>query len=119
MSVLSRLLSRPEAKEIVGELVRNIKKKNDPNIFASLYLEIMRDPKNDDLRRDACALLMFSGSRSWDEMLKELKPTVNKANLKILKSPTANLFYVNWKKMVMFQVKRYWRSYFRRIRESP
>lgn len=109
-SVLSRLLRRPEAQEIVREMARHIKKGNGPAIFANLFLEVMRDPKNDALRRDACAFLMFAASRGWEEILKELKPAVDGKTMRVLRSPSAALFYQSWVLMVRLSVEEYFKG---------
>lgn len=106
-SVLSRLLSRPEAQEIVGEWARQIKKGRDPSVFANFYLEVMRSPENDALRKDASELLTFASSRNWDEMLEELKPAIDKTTLPVFKLPSANTFYEGWVMMVRMQVEAY------------
>lgn len=109
-TILSKLLSRLEAKEIIREWARCITKNQDPAVFANLYLEIMRDSKNDSLRKDAGMFLMFASSRNWGEIMDELKSKVDKKTLKALAAPSAELFYDVWKGMVLSQVTDYFRG---------
>lgn len=107
-SILFRLLTDLHMQEIIGEWHRCIQKKKDPSIFANMYLEVMRDPKNGELRRNACAFLVFADTRDWEEILAELEPALAKAQLKAFNSPSAEIFYMGWKSMVKYAVAEYW-----------
>lgn len=109
--LLTQLLTGPHVKEIVKEWALTIKKHHEPSLFANLYLELMRDPKNDDLRRDTSAFLIVVDNRDWKEILSILRPVTDKATLKILKSKEADSFFQAWKFMVKAQVADYWRQF--------
>lgn len=112
-SILSQLMTRLYAQEIIGEWARCIQKKKDPSIFANLYLELMRDPYDHELRKNVSAFLVFADTRDWCEILDELSPMLDKKTLKIFSSSSAETFYVGWKLMVKAQVKDYWDQFLR------
>jgi hypothetical protein len=109
--LLSRLLGRLYTQEIIGEWARCIQKKKDPSIFANLYLELMRDPYDHELRKNASAFLVFADTRDWYEILDELTPMLDKATLKIFSSSEAEIYYIGWKTMVKAQVADYWKQF--------
>lgn len=110
-SILSQLLTKLYAQEIIGEWARCIQKKKGPSICANLYLELMRDPHDNELRKNASAFLVFADTRDWSEILDELAPMLDKATLKIFSSSAAETFYVGWKLMVKAQVADYWNQF--------
>lgn len=110
-SILSALIGRIYAGEIIGEWARCIQKRKDPSIFANLYLELMRDPHDDELRKNTSAFLVFADTRDWYEILDELSPMLDKKMLKIFNSSAAETFYTSWKLMVKSQVADYWNQF--------
>lgn len=110
VTFLKALLARPHASDIITEFARHLRKKIHPSVFATAYLEFLRDEKDNDLRRAAFGVFAFAISRSWAEMRPYLIGKLNEDDRDLLETPEAEHFYTSWLKMVYESVKGYWKD---------
>lgn len=100
--LLKEFLARPHAVQILGEVVRHIKNKVTPSVFAASYLELLRST-DDSVRQAATGVLTFSAARSWSEVREYLLGKVNEDDRDVLHLPEAEVFYNKWRKIVLQQ----------------
>jgi hypothetical protein len=83
----------------------------DATTFANLYLEMMRDPRNDEGRQGCAAFATFMKPRSWKKMLAVLKEAIDEETLATFQKPEAEEFYKQFKAMVLEQITEYWEQF--------
>ena len=110
VTLLKALLAQPYASDIIAEFARHLRKKVHPSVFATAYLEFLRDEKNHDLRRASFGVFAFAVSRSWAEMRPYLIGKLNEDDRDLLETPEAEHFYTSWLKMVYESIKSYWKE---------
>jgi hypothetical protein len=83
----------------------------DATTFANLYLEMMRDPRNDEGRQGCAAFATFMKPRSWKKMLAVLAEAIDAETLATFQKPEAEEFYKQFKAMVLEQITEYWEQF--------
>jgi hypothetical protein len=84
---------------------------HDATTFANLYLEMMRDP-HDDERRQACTIFAtLMKTRSWGEILDMVNESIDTNTKAIFQKPDAEGFYEQFRAMVIEQIRDYWERF--------
>lgn len=93
----------------------------DATTFANLYLEMMRDPRNDEARQGCAAFATFMKPRSWKKMMAVLRDALDAETVATFSKPEAEEFYKQFKAMVLEQITEYWEQFLaaRQQRNSP
>ena len=84
----------------------------EPSLLANVMLEWMRSQDLHDVRRSAVNASAFMAVRSWSEVLSALR--THEAirdplkDLEGLDSPEAEMYYNEWKAVVLAAVNEYW-----------
>jgi hypothetical protein len=98
-------------KMVLKEWSLQVKAKQDPTMFANMYLEWMRDPIDHEARKAVTVFANFMRSREWSTVLRVIRPHLNKDVLEIFKSEEAGDFYDVFKAMVIEQIRAYWAEF--------
>jgi hypothetical protein len=112
-SVIRESLRKPFFQSVLTEWGLHVQncaetKVVDATTFANMYLEMMRDPHNDEARQGCAAFATFMKPRSWKKMYAVLKEGIEGETRTSLELPEAAEFYNQFKCMVIEQIKDYW-----------
>ena len=112
-SVIRENLRKPFFREVLTEWGLHVQncaetKTIDATTFANMYLEMMRDPHNDEARQGCAAFATFMKPRSWKKMYAVFKDAVDGETRASFELPEAAEFYNAFKCMVIEQIKDYW-----------
>lgn len=124
-SVVRRSLQKPFFQEILQEWAAHIEnavhdKAVDATTFANLYLEMLRDPNEDEARQGCSAFATFMKPRNWKKILEVLRGVINKETLATFKKPEAEIFYNKFKQQIIEQITAYWESFLEgKIKKQP
>lgn len=115
-SMIRENLQKPFFQEVLKEWAMHIEcaaeeKVVDATTFANLYLEMMRDPRNDEARQGCAAFATFMKPRSWKKMLAVLSGSLEQETLSAFQRPEAEEFYKQFKAMVLEQITEYWEQF--------
>ena len=121
--MVKSLLNEPYFKEVIKEWALHVEdaaetKTIDATTFANLYLEMMRDPRNDETRHGCAIFMAFLRDRKWDEVRELLKRIKDKDALAAFETPQAEKFYKQFKAMVIEQIAEYWNIFITKKRKS-
>jgi DNA-directed RNA polymerase subunit RPC12/RpoP len=117
-------LQKPFFQDVLKEWAMHVEcaaeeKVVDATTFANLYLEMMRDPRNDEARQGCAAFATFMNPRNWRKILEVLRGAVDKETLATFEKPEAEAFYKQFKKMIIEQITEYWGQFLQsRVREE-
>jgi hypothetical protein len=104
-------LKRQEFQEIIKEWALHVQEENDPSAFANLYLEMMQDQKNEEIRKFCTMLLTLMSVRNWAKMFAFMQPHLDADTVRIFQTPWASKFYEAFRAMVTTQVRHYWNQF--------
>jgi hypothetical protein len=115
-SMIRENLQKPFFQEVLKEWAMHIdcaaeEKATDATTFANLYLEMMRDPRNDEARQGCAAFATFMKPRTWKKMMTVLGPSLDPETLTSFQRPEAEEFYKQFKAMVLEQITEYWEQF--------
>ncbi len=115
-TMIRESLQKPFFQEVLKEWGMHIEcaaeeKVIDATTFANLYLEMMRDPRNDEARQGCAAFATFMKPRSWKKMMAVLGPSLEGETLAAFQRPEAEEFYKQFKAMVLEQITEYWEQF--------
>lgn len=109
-------LSRERAfVEMISKWAKQIRSGNDAGIFSNMFMELMRDDGTAEVLkvRKACSWFVDEMStKTWAEMYDFLKPAIPQNLHETFELPHAEVFYDQFKMMVVESVRDYWRAYF-------
>jgi hypothetical protein len=117
MEVLIREnLQKPFFQDVLKEWALHVEsaaedKAVDATTFANLYLEMMRDPRNDEARQGCAAFATFMKPRNWQKMLAVLRGALDPVTIAAFERPEAEEFYKQFKAMVLEQITEYWEQF--------
>lgn len=94
-----------------SEWARYIEAESSPEMLANLVLEHMRDASNDEIRRAASAFAAFIKTRSWTDVLSDLKDEIPANEFESLEKPIAKGFYADLRHLILMQVEDYWKDF--------
>ena len=115
-SMIRENLQKPFFQEVLKEWALHVEdaaetKVVDATTFANLYLEMMRDPRNDEARQGCAAFATFMKPRSWKKMLAVLGGALDAETLASFQKTEAEEFYKQFKAMVLEQITEYWEQF--------
>lgn len=115
-SMIRESLKKPFFQEVLKEWALHVEdaaetKTIDATTFANLYLEMMRDPRNDEARQGCAAFATFMKPRSWKKLLGVLKDALDPETLATFQRTEAEEFYKQFKAMVLEQITEYWEQF--------
>lgn len=113
-TIVRDALEDPKGREtfqaIVGEWALHVEVGNDPSVFATLYLEMLRDEKNSATRLFSASFFAIMSARPWPKMLEFLRPLIDAPTLAIFQKPEAETFYEGLRGMVHHEMRGYWNN---------
>lgn len=110
-----QLAREPMFVEMISKWGKQVQAGNDAGIFSNMFMEMMRDDGTAEALkiRKACSYFVDEMStRNWPEMYDFLKPAIPQSLHATFESPHAEVFYEQFKMMVVESVRDYWRMYF-------
>ena len=115
-SMIRENLQKPFFQEVLKEWALHVDsaaedKVVDATTFANLYLEMMRDPRNDEARQGCAAFATFMKPRNWKKMLGVLSGALDAETMATFQKPEAEEFYKQFKAMVLEQITEYWEQF--------
>lgn len=113
-TIVKDALEDPKGREIfqaiIGEWALHVEVGNDPSVFATLYLEMLRDEKNSATRLFSASFFAIMSARPWQKMLEFLRPLIDAQTLAIFQNPKAETFYEGLRGMVHHEMRGYWNN---------
>ena len=109
--VIQEQLQRPFFKQVLKEWSLHVKTHQDPTTFANMYLEWMRDPLDHEGRKACSMFANFMKPREWPDMMKILKPKLEKDVVAVFETQEAEEFYDGFRAMVVEQIRDYWEQF--------
>lgn len=115
-TMIRESLQKPFFQEVLKEWALHVKSAAEEHVvdattFANLYLEMMRDPRNDEARQGCAAFATFMKPRSWQKMLEVLRGSLDTDTIASFERPEAEEFYKQFKTMVLEQIAQYWEEF--------
>jgi len=115
-TMIRESLQKPFFQEVLKEWALHVDSAAEEHVvdattFANLYLEMMRDPRNDEARQGCAAFATFMKPRSWKKMLAVLRGSLDGDTLAAFEKPEAEEFYKQFKAMVLEQITEYWEQF--------
>lgn len=114
-AVLNKILGSPLFQDIIDQWKDHIEVGNDPSMFANMYLEWMRDPRDEatDTRQACSTFANTMSAKKWPAMLAIIRPHLKgkPASLAILETPEAENFYMGFRFIVCEHIRDYYREY--------
>lgn len=114
-AMVIRLGREPRFIDMVNKWARQIESGNDAGIFSNMFMELMRDDGTAEAIQIRKVLSFFvdeMSTRNWAAMYDFLQPAIPKNLHPIFESPHAEVFYDQFKMMVVESVRDYWKMYF-------
>lgn len=114
-TMISRLAGDQQFQTMAKEWAQQIEIGNDASVFANNFMEMLHDDGSPNIARTRKALSMFltaMSTRKWAEMYDLLQSAIPKNLQPIFESPHAEVFYDQFKMMVVESVRDYWKAYF-------
>lgn len=109
--IIQQVVRKPFFKQVLKEWSLCVKTKQDPTVFANLYMEMMRDPLHDDGRKMLTMFISFVRTREWPQVMRIIRPKLQKDVAKIFRTRPARDFYDGFKAMVIEQIRDYWAQF--------
>lgn len=114
--MMVRQLSRePVFISMISKWAKQVQAGNSAGIFSNLFMELMRDDGSAEVLKIRKALGWFvdeMSTKTWAEMYDFLKPAIPENLHATFETPHAEVFYNQFKTMVVESVGDYWRAYF-------
>ena len=114
--VMIRQLAREQVfVNMISKWAKQVQAGNDAGIFSNMFMELMRDDGTAEALkvRKACSWFVDEMStKPWAEMYDFLKPAIPQNLYATFETPHAEVFYDQFKMMVVESVRDYWRMYF-------
>lgn len=114
--VMIRQLAREQVfVNMISKWAKQVQANNDAGIFSNMFMELMRDDGTVEALkiRKACSWFVDEMStKPWAEMYDFLKPAIPQNLYATFETPHAEVFYDQFKMMVVESVRDYWRMYF-------
>jgi hypothetical protein len=115
-TVIRENLRKPFFQEVLKEWALHVDNSQETGVvdattFANLYLEMMRDPRNDEGRQGCAAFATFMKPRNWKKMYAILKDAVDSEVRESFDRPAAAEFYEQFRAMVIEQIRDYWEQF--------
>lgn len=110
-SIIKENLKRPFFQEVMKEWAVHVESGTDSTAFANLYLEMMRDPVDNESRRACSVFATYMKPRNWQKMFAALRPGLDAETIKIFELPQAAEFYESFRAMVVLQIADYWDNF--------
>lgn len=111
-SLLRRGIDTAEGREmflnIVSEWALHVSVGNNPSVFATVYLELLRDEKHSEVRQFSSLFFAVMSARAWPRMFTFLKPYLDQEMLGIFQKPEAEKFYEAFRAMIYNTVTNFW-----------
>jgi hypothetical protein len=111
-----RQLAREQAFiQMISKWAKQVQAGNDAGIFSNMFMELMRDDGTVEALkiRKACSYFVDEMStKTWAEMYDFLKPAIPQNFFPVFETPHAEVFYEQFKMMVVESVRDYWKMYF-------
>lgn len=101
--------------QMISKWAKQVQAGNDAGIFSNMFMELMRDDGTAEALkiRKACSYFVDEMStKTWAEMYDFLKPAIPQSLFATFETPHAEVFYEQFKMMVVESVRDYWRMYF-------
>jgi hypothetical protein len=109
--VIQENIQTPLAKQILREWAVHVESGCDATTFANMYMDWMRDPKDDATRKACSGFANFMKPRKWDKMFAVLDGHLEPEVAAIFRMPEAAVFYEQFRSMVVEQIKDYWEQF--------
>lgn len=113
-TLLRKGLETQEGREmfqnVISEWALHVSVGNDPSVFATLYLEMLRDEKNGEVRKFSALFFAIMSARPWAKMFAFLRPYLDQESVQIFQKPEAEKFYEAFRAMVYYTMSDYWRQ---------
>lgn len=113
--VVRQLAREPVFINMISKWAKQLQAGNDAGVFSNMFMELMRDDGTVEALkiRKACSYFVDEMStKTWAEMYDFLKPAIPQNLHPIFESPHAEVFYNQFKMMVVESVRDYWKMYF-------
>ena len=113
--VIRQLAREPVFVNMISKWSKQLQAGNDAGVFSNMFMELMRDDGTVEALkiRKACSYFVDEMStRTWAEMYDFLKPAIPQNLHPIFETPHAEVFYNQFKMMVVESVRDYWKMYF-------
>jgi hypothetical protein len=114
-AMVLQLAREPAFIQMISKWSKQVQAGNDAGIFSNMFMELMRDDGTVEALkiRKACSYFVDEMStKSWAEMYDFLKPAIPQNIHHIFETPHAEVFYEQFKMMVVESVRDYWKMYF-------
>lgn len=95
---------------VMEEWALHIDVGNDPSVFTTLFLEMLRDETNSEVRKSASFLFTLISARPWPKMYPIFKPYLPQGVIPVFEKPEAEQFYEAFRAMVYQQMRGYYRQ---------
>lgn len=105
------LVKDPNFKQVLKEWSLHIKLGGDCALFATMFLEWMRDPVESELRMNLAMFVHFMKTMEWPEMMAVMGPKLDPAVAVIFRSRKARPFYEGFRALVVQQIHEYWEQF--------
>lgn len=114
--IMVRQLARePVFINMISKWSKQLQAGNDAGVFSNMFMELMRDDGTVEALkiRKACSYFVDEMStKTWAEMYDFLKPAIPQNLYATFETPHAEVFYGQFKMMVVESVRDYWKMYF-------
>lgn len=113
--MIRQLAREPVFVNMISKWSKQLQAGNDAGVFSNMFMELMRDDGTVEALkiRKACSYFVDEMStKTWAEMYDFLKPAIPQNLHPIFETPHAEVFYNQFKMMVVESVRDYWRMYF-------
>ncbi|HET6374283.1 MAG TPA: hypothetical protein VFG76_13320, partial [Candidatus Polarisedimenticolia bacterium] len=113
--MIRQLAREPVFINMISKWAKQLQAGNDAGVFSNMFMELMRDDGTVEALkiRKACSYFVDEMStKSWTEMYEFLKPAIPQNLHATFETQHAEVFYNQFKMMVVESVRDYWKMYF-------
>ena len=113
--MIRQLAREPVFINMISKWAKQLQAGNDAGVFSNMFMELMRDDGTVEALkiRKACSYFVDEMStKSWVEMYEFLKPAIPQNLHATFETSHAEVFYNQFKMMVVESVRDYWKMYF-------
>jgi hypothetical protein len=113
--MIRQLAREPVFVNMISKWSKQLQAGNDAGVFSNMFMELMRDDGTVEALkiRKACSYFVDEMStKTWAEMYDFLKPAIPQNLHATFEAPHAEVFYNQFKMMVVESVRDYWKMYF-------
>lgn len=118
-SMIREIARTPFFKQILEEWRIYLANVAASHLFATLYLELMRDPEDNEGRWMATQFVNYTQHRSWKRVFACLRPELEPHVLQAFEGPGAAAFFETWRAMVIQQIHEYWTAFVAAQKKDP